>query len=119
MMMLKIAHWRSVRPASRKLKICQDSPSRRFDAEILPIDPGKSGGQVGGVPLLAAFGPNLTSEAAVDVGQRFHFVRVVEDFAKQRDVSNRQAQSVDFRKPLFVGKRRYVNAEFLESCVDA
>ena len=37
------------------------------------------GREVGGVPLAAALGPHLAAEAALDVHQRFHVVRVVQD----------------------------------------
>ena len=43
------------------------------------------GREVGGVPLAAALGPHLAAEAALDVHQRLHVVRVVQDVPTQRE----------------------------------
>ena len=43
------------------------------------------GREVGGVPLAAALCPHLAAEAALDVHQRLHVVRVVQDVPTQRE----------------------------------
>ena len=40
------------------------------DAQVVPVDPGEPGRQIGGVPLQAAGGPKLPSEALLDVNHR-------------------------------------------------
>ena len=108
--------WRGVR---RQLQVGQDAPARGLDAQVLPVDPGQPGGQVGRVPLLAALGSNLAPEASIDVSQGLHLVRVVKDLSEQRDVGDGQPEGVDLGKSLFVRKGRDVNPQLFESGVDA
>ena len=103
----------------RQLQVGQDAPARGLDAEVLPVDPGQPGGQVRSVPLLAALGSNLAAEAAVDVRQGLHLVRVVEDLPEERDVGDGQPQRVDLGKSFLVRKRRDVNPQLFEGRINA
>ena len=89
MVMLKVStHWGSVRSSRRQLKICKDSSAGRLNTKVLPIDPSQPCGQVRSVPLLATLSSDLPPETSVNVGQRFHLVRVIKDFTKEGDVSD-------------------------------
>ncbi len=83
---------------------------------VLPLP----GGEVGGVPLLAAFVPDLPAEAALDVGERLHpAVGRVQDLPEEGDVGDGQAERVDLAQPLLVREGGNVQAELLEGSVDA
>ena len=76
------------------------------DPEVVPVDPGQPRREVAGVPVDRARGPQLTSEALLDVG---HGLEVAEeDLTQQRDVGDGQPQGVDLAQPLLVGKSRNV-----------
>ena len=66
------------------------------DAQVVPVDPGKPGRQVGGVPLEAARGSKFPTEALLNVHHRLQLA--VKHLPQQRDVGNRQTESVDLRK---------------------
>ena len=66
------------------------------DAQVVPVDPGKPGRQVGGVPLQTARGSKLPTEALLNVHHRLQLA--VKHLPQQRDVGNRQTERVDLRK---------------------
>ena len=88
----------------------------RVDAEVVPVYPGQPGGQIAGVPVNTPRGPELTSEALLDV---LNWLQVAEkDLSEEGDVGNGQTEGVDLAEPLLVRKGGDVSPELLEVCVD-
>ena len=82
----------------------------------MPVYPGQPGGQIAGVPVDTARGPELTSEALLDV---LDWLQVAEkDLPEEGDVGDGQAECVDLAESLLVRKGGDVSAELLEGCVD-
>ena len=78
---------------------CSSSDERvplQGDAQVVPVDPGKPGGQVRGVPLQASGSAKLPSKTLLNVNHGLQLA--VENLSQQRDVGDRQAQRVNLAK---------------------
>ena len=81
--------WHAPSPSNERVS-CQG------DAKVVPVDPGKPGRQIGGVPLQAAGSSKLPTEALLDVNHRLQVA--VENLPQQGDVGDCQAQRVNLKK---------------------
>ena len=82
----------------------------------MPVNPGQPGCEIAGVPVDTARGPELTSQALLDV---LDWLQVAEkDLPEEGDVGDGQAECVDLAESLLVRKSGNVSAELLEGCVD-
>ena len=83
----------------------------------MPVDPGQPRRQVAGVPVDAARGSELPSQALLDVLDRLQVAE--KDLSEQGDVGDGQTEGVDLAESLLVRKGRDVSSELLEGGVDA
>ena len=82
----------------------------------MPVYPGQPGRQIAGVPVDTPRGPELTSQALLDV---LNWLQVAEkDLSEEGDVGDGQTERVDLAEPLLVRKGGNVSAELLEGGVD-
>ena len=104
------------------------------DAQVVPVDPGQSGGEVRGVPVNTARGPQLTSQTlktnrklvkdqedlSVYLLNVDHRLQVTEeDLPQQADVGDGQSQGVNLAEPLLIRKGWNVSPQLLKCRVDA
>ena len=83
----------------------------------MPVDPGQPGGEIAGVPVDAARGAELTSQALLDVLDRLQVAE--KDLPEEGDVGDGQTEGVDLAESLLVRKGRNVSSQLLEGGVDA
>ena len=83
----------------------------------MPVDPGQPGGQVAGVPVHTARGPQLTSQALLYVLDGLKVAE--EDLSQEGDVGDGEPEGVNLTEPLLIRKCRDVSPELLEGGVDA
>ena len=83
----------------------------------MPVDPGQPGGQVAGVPVHTARGPQLTSQALLYVLDGLKVAE--EDLSQEGDVGDGEPEGINLTEPLLVRKCRDVSPELLEGGVDA
>ena len=101
-----------------QLKVGQDPASGGSHAQAVPVDPGQSRRQVGGVPLHRSLRPDLSAQAPLNIDQGFHGVGVVQDFSEECNIGDGQAKGVDLGEALLVWEGGHVQAELFERCVD-
>ena len=82
----------------------------------MPVNPGQPGGEIAGVPVDAARGPELPSQALLDVLDRLQVAE--KDLSEQGDVGDGQTEGVDLAESLLVRKGGDVPSELLEGGVD-
>ena len=83
----------------------------------MPVYPGQPGRKIAGVPVNTPRGPELTSQALLDVLDRLEVAE--QDLPQERDVGDGETERVDLAESLLIRKCRDVSPQLLEGGVDA